>query len=163
MPLQSVHQSPWYKRLSIDLFLVGSNELGTCAFFAWILPLMVLAREASLADRLLLTTTAVATAISVVWILSVINRRLAYGPARNVQLSEEVVVVTGGASGLGLLLAETFGMRGATVAALDVKSSQGEARGVTFYKCDVSERHAVESVAERINKEVSRPFVIRLV
>lgn len=155
MPSQNTYSPPWYKRLNIDLFLVSTNELGACAFFAWILPLMVLARGASFSDRLFAITTYGAIAISLLWILSVLNVRLAYGPPRDVQLSEEVVIITGGASGLGLLLAETFGMRGASVAVLDIKGEQSEAKGVTFYKCDVSERHEIESVAERINDEVS--------
>ena len=154
MPIRKAHPTPWYKHLSIDVFLPGSDELGTCAFFAWILPLMVLARGSSLSDRLLMVTTCGALAVSVLWILSILNQRLAYGLARNVQLADEVVVITGGASGLGLLLAETFGIRGATVAVLDLKE-QDEAKGVTFYKCDVGEKHEVDRVANTIIDEVS--------
>ncbi|KAL9075414.1 MAG: hypothetical protein Q9157_004039 [Trypethelium eluteriae] len=146
------HPVAWYKRFNIDLFLPGSNDLGVCAFYAWMIPLMVLARGASLSDRLLTITACGAIVVSLVWTLAIANRRLAYGPAREIQLSEEVVVITGGASGLGLLLAETFGMRGASVAVLDLKE-QDEAKGVSFYKCDVSERCELEDVANRITDE----------
>ncbi|KAL9090921.1 MAG: hypothetical protein Q9165_005129 [Trypethelium subeluteriae] len=104
-------------------------------------------------------TTCGAIVISLVWTLSIANRRLAYGPARSVQLSEEVIVITGGAGGLGLLLAETFGMRGASVAVLDLKEHD-EAKGVSFYKCDVSERREVEDVADRITDELGTPTIL---
>lgn len=64
-------------------------------------------------------------------------------------------MITGGASGLGLLIAEVYGMRGATVAVLDVKELEsGEARGVTAYKCDVGDREQVAKVAVEIERDV---------
>jgi NAD(P)-dependent dehydrogenase (short-subunit alcohol dehydrogenase family) len=91
----------------------------------------------------------------------VINDRLAFGLPREVDLSEEVIVITGGASGLGLLIAEVYGMRGATVAVLDVEEMEnGEARGVTYYKCDVTDKDQVARVAAEIERDVlaSLPF-----
>jgi NAD(P)-dependent dehydrogenase (short-subunit alcohol dehydrogenase family) len=75
---------------------------------------------------------------------------------REVVPSEEVIVITGGASGLGLLIAEVYGMRGATVAVLDVKEMEnGEARGVTYYKCDVTDKAQIARVAAEIERDVS--------
>lgn len=75
---------------------------------------------------------------------------------REVDLSEEVIVITGGASGLGLLIAEVYGMRGATVAVLDVNEMENtEARGVTYYKCDVGDKEQVVKVAAEIEIDVS--------
>jgi NAD(P)-dependent dehydrogenase (short-subunit alcohol dehydrogenase family) len=72
-----------------------------------------------------------------------------------VDLSEEVIVITGGASGLGLLIAEVYGMRGATVAVLDVKELEsGEARGVSAYKCDVGDKEQLARVAVEIERDV---------
>ena len=91
--------------------------------------------------------------------LELVNARLALGGRkRDFDWAEEVVVVTGGAGGLGLLLAEVYGMRGVTVAVLDVKDAPdgGEARNVTFYKCDVGDREQVARAAERIEKEVRK-------
>ena len=96
--------------------------------------------------------------ITACWILSAINKRLAFGLPRTVDLSEEVIVITGGASGLGLLIAEVYGMRGASVAVLDVKEMEnGEARGVTYFKCDVSNKDEVARVATEIEREVRSP------
>lgn len=75
---------------------------------------------------------------------------------REVDLSDEVIVITGGASGLGLLIAEVYGMRGATVAVLDVNDMENtEARGVTYYKCDVGDKEQVVKVAAEIEIDVS--------
>lgn len=104
----------------------------------------------------MLVSIAWAAFISFCWIFNTINSRLAFGLPREVDLSEEVIVITGGASGLGLLVAEVYGMRGATVAVLDVKEMEnGEARGVTYYKCDVTDKEQVARVAAEIEKEVS--------
>jgi len=74
---------------------------------------------------------------------------------------EEVVVITGGASGLGLLIAEVYGMRGVTVAVLDVREPEGgEARNVEFYKCDVGDRKQIEAVAKDIERDLGTPTVL---
>lgn len=97
-----------------------------------------------------------ASFLTALFFLGVLNKQVAYSKARKVDLSEEVIVITGGASGLGLLIAEVYGMRGATVAVLDVKDLEaGDARGVTAYKCDVGDADQVQAVAKQIEKEVS--------
>ena len=88
-----------------------------------------------------------------------LNKRIAYGRSRSVDLSEEVIAITGGASGLGLLIAEVYGMRGASVAVLDVRELENdEARGVYYYKCDVGDRVQVAAVAKQIEKDVGLLF-----
>ncbi|KAI9711304.1 MAG: hypothetical protein M1820_002291 [Bogoriella megaspora] len=150
----------WYQSLSIDVFLPSQDELGVAAFFAWILPLLVLARGALSSDPILVASTGIAVATTLLWVLSLLNQRVAYGPARHVNLSEEVVVITGGASGLGLLLAETLGMKGAAVAVLDVKQMQDEVYGVEFYSCNVSDKDDVERAAQRIRDELGDPTIL---
>lgn len=98
-----------------------------------------------------------AAMLTLLYFLAVANKQIAYSTARTVDLSDEVIVVTGGASGLGLLISEVYGMRGATVAVLDVRDLEaGEARGVTAYKCDVGNKAAVMEAAARIQREVCR-------
>ena len=99
-----------------------------------------------------------ASLLTAMYFLGVLNKQIAYTKARKVDLSEEVIVITGGASGLGLLIAEVYGMRGATVAVLDVKDLEaGEARGVSHYKCDVGDKDQVARVALEIERDVSAP------
>jgi short-subunit dehydrogenase involved in D-alanine esterification of teichoic acids len=97
-----------------------------------------------------------ASSLTLLYFLNVLNKQIAYSKPRKVDLGEEVIVITGGASGLGLLLAEVYGMRGATVAVLDILEVEaGEARGVTSYKCDVGDKGQVARVAAQIEREVS--------
>lgn len=89
--------------------------------------------------------------------LSIVNKRLAYGLPRELNWDDEVVVITGGAGGLGKILAEIYGMRGASVAILDVaepvQGSEGLA-GVQTYRCDVGDPSAVEKAKTQIEKDV---------
>jgi NADPH:quinone reductase-like Zn-dependent oxidoreductase len=96
-----------------------------------------------------------AATLTALYFLGILNRQIAYTKPRKVDFSEEVIVITGGASGLGLLIAEVYGMRGATVAVLDVKELEsGEARGVEVYKCDVGNKEEVARVAREIERDV---------
>jgi len=102
-----------------------------------------------------------ASLVTACWILSAINKRIAFGLPRYVDLEDEVIVITGGASGLGLLIAEVYGMRGASVAVLDVREMEnGEARGVTYYKCDVADKAQVARVAAEIERDIGAPTVL---
>ncbi len=103
-------------------------------------------------------TIGYASFLTALYFLGVLNKQIAYSKAREVDFSEEVIVITGGASGLGLLIAEVYGMRGATVAVLDVQDLEaGEARGVTAYKCDVGDKDQIAKVAVEIERDVSEP------
>lgn len=52
-------------------------------------------------------------------------------------------------------------MRGATVAVLDVNEMENtEARGVTYYKCDVGDKDQVAKVALEIEKDLGTPTVL---
>ena len=125
-------------------------------FVCWMVPLCFRAQTMKWEAPRMLGSIAWAIFMTLVWMAGVVNQRVAYGLPREVDLSEEVIVVTGGASGLGMLVAEVYGMRGATVAVLDVNDLEnGEARGVTSYRCDVSDKQQVAEVAKQIEGEVS--------
>lgn len=85
-----------------------------------------------------------------------------YGPPRQLEWKSEIVVITGGAGGLGRVLAERFARRGVGVAVLDVRGGEGdegtewEEMGVKWYRCDVGDRKQVMEVAGRIREEVGR-------
>lgn len=92
--------------------------------------------------------------------LSALNTRAADGLPRERALGgKEVVVVAGGGGGLGLVLAQTYGMRGVSVAVLDIRDLVemerfDELESVKFYQCDVGDRRAVEEAAAKIEKDV---------
>jgi len=148
----------WFAPLSIDLIVKVFKKTFFHPFIAWIVPLCFRAQNMYYDAPPMIISIVWAAFISISWIIGTINNKMAFGLARDVDLSEEVIVITGGASGLGLLIAEVYGMRGATVAVLDVKEMEnGEAHGVTYYKCDVTEKTQIARVAAEIERDVSSP------
>jgi len=91
-----------------------------------------------------------------------LDARFASGAPRELSWPDEVVVITGGAGGLGRLIAKAYGERGVKVAVLDIKAEGGDdamsvcALGpkVRYYKCDVGYRGNVEAVRSRIEEHV---------
>ncbi|KAK0756888.1 hypothetical protein N5P37_010408 [Trichoderma harzianum] len=165
MPPGSYSRPPqhdsWFAPLSVDLILKVLNVTIFHPFICWLIPLCLRAQTTKWEAPPMVGAIAWAIFISVMWIASAVNQRIANGAPREVDLGEEVIVVTGGASGLGMLIAEVYGMRGASVAVLDVNEMEnGEARGVTFYKCDVSDKEQVAKVAVEIEKDLGTPTVL---
>lgn len=153
---RSSQELSWAKPLSIDLFLKVLNVTFLHPFVAWMLPLCMRAQAMSWQHPAMQIVIGYASCITTLFFLNVLSRQIAYSKPRTVDFSEEVIVITGGASGLGLLIAEVYGMRGATVAVLDVKELEsGEARGVSMYKCDVGDKEQVAKAAIEIERDVS--------
>ncbi len=145
----------WAQPLSIDLFLKVLNVTFLHPFVAWMVPLCMRAQAMPWHHTAIQLAIGYASFITLLYFLNVLNKQIAYSKPRTVDLSEEVIVITGGASGLGLLIAEVYGMRGATVAVLDIEELEsGEARGVTYYKCDVGDKEQVARTMSQIEKEV---------
>jgi 3-oxoacyl-[acyl-carrier protein] reductase len=78
----------------------------------------------------------------------------------------QVVVVTGGGSGLGDAMCRAFAREGGRVAVLDIKQKaaekvaeecEGEARG---YACDVADATAVRETFEAIDRDLGPPEVL---
>ena len=88
--------------------------------------------------------------------LAPFNLRIAYGKNRKVDLDEEVIVITGGRSGLGKCVAEVYALRGATVAVIDVQGAEGEDQvdGINYYTCDITDGEAVKRTWAQITEEV---------
>ncbi|KAF5661516.1 NAD(P)-binding domain-containing protein [Fusarium heterosporum] len=151
----------WFAPLSIDLFLKVLNTTLLHPFVCWIIVMCFRAQTVKWEAPPMVAAIAWATIVTLFWMASVVNQRIAHGIPREVDLSEEVIVITGGASGLGLLIAEVYGMRGATVAVLDVNGMENtEARGVTYYKCDVGNKEQIAKVALEIEKDLGTPTVL---
>ncbi|KAK7748001.1 hypothetical protein SLS53_001253 [Cytospora paraplurivora] len=151
----------WFAPLSVDLLLKVLNVTLFHPFVAWMIPLCFRAEHMDYDKAPMRVAIAYAAAVTVWWALGEVDRRVAFGPPRDVNLEDEVIVITGGASGLGLLIAEVYGMRGASVAVLDVREMEsGEARGVTYYKCDVADRDQLARVALQIEQDLGTPTVL---
>lgn len=156
---------PWHSYLTIDLLVHVLNRSIFHPYIAWLIPLCLRAIATQYHAPEFIAACVWAGAVTLFAILGSVDKRISYGLPREVDWDEEVVVITGGANGLGKILAETYGMRGASVAVLDVaqpeKESEGLA-GVQFYSCDVGDITQVEKVKAQVEKDVcSNPILIR--
>jgi 3-oxoacyl-[acyl-carrier protein] reductase len=75
-------------------------------------------------------------------------------------LKDKVVVVTGGASGIGLATARRFALEGCKVASWDVKDGEAQAGGGIFQKVDVTSAASVESAAEEVAVRLGTVYVL---
>jgi NAD(P)-dependent dehydrogenase (short-subunit alcohol dehydrogenase family) len=76
-----------------------------------------------------------------------------------------VAIVTGGAGGMGRVIAARLAEEGCVVAALDVRDTDAAAelrsgRDITFRTADVSSRTSVEEAVAHVEAELGRPAVL---
>ncbi|KAJ4287651.1 hypothetical protein N0V90_012354 [Kalmusia sp. IMI 367209] len=77
--------------------------------------------------------------------------------------SQEVAVVTGGCSGIGLLLVKRLVLKGVKVAILDVQQLPPALQGyaaIKFFACDISDPAAVAGAAEKIKATLGSPSIL---
>ncbi|OJJ47578.1 hypothetical protein ASPZODRAFT_63093 [Penicilliopsis zonata CBS 506.65] len=152
----------WHEHVTIDVFLAVLNRTILHPFVAWILVLCLRAQVTPLTDTAFILATGWAVLLTLLAAARMMNQRIAYGIPRPVDLNEEVVVVTGGASGLGRLIAQVYGMRGVSVAVLDVREALDvdELAGVEYYRCDIGDRKEVEATRLKIEKDLGTPTIL---
>ncbi|KAL1971243.1 hypothetical protein VTN77DRAFT_195 [Rasamsonia byssochlamydoides] len=158
-------EKKWYQHLTLDLFIKVLNQTFLHPFIAWIVVLCLRAQATPTHHPSFIIAVGYAALLTLLAAAKMLNHRLAYGPPREVDLSNEVIVVTGGGSGLGQLIAQIYGMRGASVAVLDIKEvgeveGWDELSGVEYYQCDVGDRRALEMTARRIEEDLGKPTVL---
>jgi hypothetical protein len=149
--------APWHHYITVDLIWY---VLSYTLFHPWIACILVLCLRAQYTawDALeMRIAIAWALLITSIGIFNIFNERIANGTYREIDLEDEVIVVTGGVEGLGGLIAETYGMRNANIAVLDVKDvdqDEAEEKGVLYYKCDVGDAKQVEAAVAEIVEDV---------
>lgn len=162
MPPLTQDALPWYQFLSIDLILNVAKATLLSPVLCWLYPLALRAQAFHWHMRPLQYGIAFALIVDFVWLLAALNNRARNGsltrarPMPNEEdFVEDVVVVTGGSSGLGQIIAEIFALKGISVAILDIKKPQLEGNyDMQYYECDVSDVDAVQRVGEQITKDV---------
>ncbi|KAF0559073.1 NADP-binding protein [Gigaspora margarita] len=94
------------------------------------------------------------------WLLSYLSIKSRNGwKTCRLDWDDEVVVITGGSSGLGSLLAETLA-RNVTVIVLDIKPPEVEHDNIIYFECDVSKFEDVQRVAKEIIDEAGHPTIL---
>lgn len=79
-----------------------------------------------------------------------LNQRLVDGWGDKLDKRRDIIVITGGSSGLGLKLSALFAVNGYQVVVLDVKGPEQLVVNVTYKKCDVSKEKHVKAACETI-------------
>ncbi|KFY07133.1 hypothetical protein V492_07414, partial [Pseudogymnoascus sp. VKM F-4246] len=72
----------------------------------------------------------------------------------------EIVLITGGSSGLGALMAEDFAQRGVKVISMDVNPPPKTQAGIHFYKVDVTSSASLAAAGKEIRKTHGAPTVL---
>ncbi|KAL1604295.1 hypothetical protein SLS59_004091 [Nothophoma quercina] len=155
--------APWHHYLTIDLIWYVLGYTVFHPFVSWIVVLCLRAQYTKYEAPEMRIAIGWSILMSAIGIFGIVSDRIAFGPHRDVDLSEEVIVITGGVDGLGGLLAETYGMRNANVAVLDLKTvdkEEAEAKGVVYYQCDVGDAQQVEAAAAKIVKDLGPPTIL---
>lgn len=155
---RSKEDAPWHQYVTIDLIWYVLGYTVFHPFVSWVVVLCLRAQYTKYEAPEMRIAIGWSIAMSAIGIFGIVSDRIAFGAHREVDLSEEVIVITGGVDGLGGLLAATYGMRNANVAVLDLKpvdKIEAEARNVAYYQCDVGDAQQVEAAAAQIVKDVS--------
>jgi hypothetical protein len=161
--LSAPAEKPWHAHITIDLLAHVLARSIFHPFIAWLIPLCLRSLSYPTSHPHFQYTCFYAALVSLLALLGKLNNRLAWGPARTLDWEHEVVVITGGASGLGKVIAEMYGMRGVSVAVLDVRVPDEKERErsealehVRFYRCDVGRLEEVQRARGAIERDVRR-------
>ncbi|TKA34295.1 hypothetical protein B0A50_00275 [Salinomyces thailandicus] len=158
---------PWHHAITLDLILHLLSQTLFHPLPVTLIPLYNLALGHPPNSPRVIYPLLYALLLGALRLLNHLNHRLAYGPPRTLNWDEEVIVITGGASGLGRIIAEIYGMRGASVAVLDIRQpSEEEVReseglaGVKFYLCDVGDAEAVAKAKVQVENDLGRVSIL---
>lgn len=85
-----------------------------------------------------------------------------WGPAPGWDWPNEVAIVTGGSSGIGLGIVERFAAKGIKVAVLDVQDfPKGKLQpNVKFYKTDITDPAALKETATEVRRDFGEPTIL---
>jgi NAD(P)-dependent dehydrogenase (short-subunit alcohol dehydrogenase family) len=156
---------PIFDDFNIDLVVQVMANTVFSPFFIFFIPIFYLFQGNGRHDPMVIYPGIYLILISSFWFFkwySKLHRnqgKLLWGPAP-LDWSEQIVIITGGSSGIGELLANTLAARSVSVVVLDINPIQTENYNISYYKCDVSKWEEVEAVSKRVIEEIGEPTMI---
>ncbi|KAK5956411.1 hypothetical protein OHC33_002988 [Knufia fluminis] len=174
VPSSQTPQTPWHNHITLDLLL---HVLNKSIFHPAIILIFYLCLAAVPPHHhrhpLANPTLYYASFLLLIRLLLLLNHRITYGRPRKVNWESEVVIITGGATGLGRTIAELLLIKhaGVKVAIIDVKEADetarawmrtgGEFEGRLWWGCiDVRNSAAVKIMAGRVKEELGLPTIV---
>lgn len=165
MAQQPYEASPIFDTLDIDLVVKVLAHTAFSPFFLFFIPIFYVFQGAKYTDPVVFLSGVYYLVVSSFWFLKWYSRlyrnqgSLLFRPGR-FDWGEQIILITGGASGIGELLANTLAVRNVTVVVLDVNPIVTENYNITYYKCDVSQWEEVEAISKKIIEEIGHPTVL---
>ncbi|GBE79942.1 Dehydrogenase RED2 [Sparassis crispa] len=162
---QQYDTSPIFDSFDIDLVVKHLSHTVFSPFFTFLFPVFFLFQGLHWSDPAVLATVGYNLVLCAFWFLKWCSRlyrnqgSLLFGQPP-LDWGEQVVVITGGSSGIGELIANTLAVRNVTVIVLDIKPIITENFNITYYKCDVSKWEEVEAVSKKITDEIGHPTIL---
>ncbi|KAH0587852.1 hypothetical protein H2248_006607 [Termitomyces sp. 'cryptogamus'] len=164
-PERSTDASPIFDSLEVDIVIKVLAHTLFGPFFLFFIPVFYVFQGAKITDSVIVYTSIYWAIISTFWFIRWCSRlyrnqrSLFFGPSQ-FDWGEQIVVITGGSSGVGELLANTLAVRNVTVVVLDIEPIVTENYNITYYKCDVSQWEEVEAVSKRVIEEIGEPTIL---
>jgi len=157
--------SPIFDNLDLDLVVqVLSNTLFS-PFFVFFVPVFYFFQGAKFSDQIFVFSSVYYVVICFFWFVKWYSKlyrnqgSLLFRP-KPLDWSDQIVLITGGASGIGELLANTMAVRNVTVVVMDIKPIVTENYNIAYYKCDVSKWEEVQEVSQKIKEEIGEPTIL---
>jgi len=157
--------TPIFDAVDVDLFVKVLAHTVFSPFFTVFIPIFYIFQGTKYTDPIIVYSSVYCVAVSLFWgiqWLSTLYRNqgsLLYGPGR-FDWGDQIVLITGGASGIGELLANTLAVRNVNVVVLDVNPIETDNYNIAYYKCDVSKWDEVEAVSKKVIEEIGAPTVL---
>jgi len=154
-----------FDQLDLDLVIKVINHTLLSPFFAFFVPITYKAQGLPWDSPIIQWSLVYVAVVAAFWFLKFASRlwrnsgSWLYSPER-IDWGEQIVLITGGSSGIGALLANTLAVRNVTVVVLDVNPIVTENYNITYYKCDVSKWEEVEAVAKQVVDELGHPTIL---
>nr|GAT58241.1 predicted protein [Mycena chlorophos] len=160
-----VDPSPIWDTLNFDLLMKVANNTLFSPFFCMLVPTFFIFQGLGFTHYTVVYSSIYLVLVCTFWAVKWLSylqynkTSFLYAPVP-LEWSDQIVVVTGGASGVGELLANTLAVKSVTVVVLDVKPIQSQNYNVNYYKCDVSKWEEVEAVSKKIIEEIGQPTIL---